>query len=86
MLALEEGPFELPPLLFQPQTQNPPGDDLDLLDPAMSTAAEHHDVSQHVVPLRCAACDVMDLAVPASATVQDVAQLAAKHILGVLGQ
>jgi hypothetical protein len=86
VLLLEESPVEFAPLLFGPQTQYPPGDDLDLLDPAMSTAAEHHDIRQHVVPLRCAACDVVDLAIAASATVQQVAQLATKHILGVPSQ
>jgi hypothetical protein len=82
MLGLEELPVEFAPLLFQPQTQYPPGDDLDLLDPAMSTATEHHDVSQLVVPLR-ASCDVMHVAAPALATVQDVAQFAREHVLGV---
>ena len=86
MLAREELPVELPPLLFGPQAENPPGDDVDLLHPAMSRPAQHHDIRQHVVPLRCAACDVVDLAIAASATVQDVAQLATKHVLGVLGQ
>jgi len=86
MLRREELPVEFAPLLFAPQAQDTPGDDVRLLDPAMSRPAQHHDIGQLVVPLRCAACDVMDLAVPASATVQDVAQLAAKHILGVLGQ
>jgi hypothetical protein len=85
MLAREELPVELPPLLFQPQAENPPGDDVDLLDPAMSRPAQHHDIGEHVVPLM-PACDVMDLAVPSPATVQEVAQFAAKHILGVLGQ
>jgi len=83
MLALEELPVELPALLFGPQTQNPPGDDVRLLDPAMGRPAQHHDIRQHVVPLR-AAGDVMDLAVPAPATVQKVAQLAREHVLGVL--
>jgi hypothetical protein len=85
MLALEEGPVQLPALLLQPQAENPPGDDLGLLHPAMGRPTQHHDVSEHVVPLR-AACDVMHLAVPALATVQQVAELATKHILGVLGQ
>jgi hypothetical protein len=85
MLALEEGPVQLPALLFGPQAQYPPGDDLGLLHPAMSTAAQHHHIGPHVVPLR-AACDVMHFAVASPATVQQVAELAGKHILGVLGQ
>jgi hypothetical protein len=84
MLLGEELPVELPSLLFAPQTQNPPGDDVDLLNPAMGTAAQHHNIGQHVVPLR-AACDVVHLAAPALATVQDVAQFAGKHVLGVPG-
>jgi hypothetical protein len=83
MLAREERPVELPPLLFGPQAQNPPGDDLGLLHPAMGRPTQHHDIGQHVVPLR-AACDVVDLAVAALATLQQVAELATKHILGVL--
>jgi hypothetical protein len=51
----------------------------------MSTAAQHHHIGPHVVPLR-AACDVMHFAVASPATVQQVAELAGKHILGVLGQ
>jgi hypothetical protein len=82
MLAREKRPVEFAPLLFAPQAENPPGDDLDLLDPAMSTATEHHDVSQLVVPLR-ASCDVMHVAAPALATVQDVAQFEREHVLGV---
>jgi hypothetical protein len=85
MLRGEESPVELPALLFQPQTENPPGDDLDLLHPAMGRPAQHHNIRQHVVPLR-AAGDVVDLAVAASATMQQVAQFAAKHILGVFGE
>jgi hypothetical protein len=82
MLRREERPVEFAPLLFGPQAENPPGDDLDLLHPAMSRPAQHHDIRHHVVPLR-AACDVMDLAIAAPATVQQVAQLAREHILGV---
>jgi hypothetical protein len=50
----------------------------------MGRPTQHHDVGQLVVPLRCAACDVVDLAVAALATLQQVAELATKHILGVL--
>jgi hypothetical protein len=86
MLAREELPVELCLLLFGPQAQYPPGDYLDLLHPAMGRPAQHHDVGQLVVPLRCAACDVVDLAIGPPAAVQQVAQLAREHILGVLGQ
>jgi len=85
VLFAKKGPVELPPLLLAPQAEDPPGDDLDLLHPAMGRPAQHHDIRQHVVPLR-AACDVMDIAVPAPATVQKVAQLAREHVLSVLGQ
>jgi hypothetical protein len=85
MLALEEGPVQLPALLFGPQAQYPPGDDLGLLHPAMSRPTQHHNIGQHVVPLM-PACDVVDLAVASPATVQQVAELATKHVLGVLGQ
>jgi len=83
MLLAEKRPVELRPLLFAPQAQDTPGDDVRLLHPAMSTAAQHHDIGEHVVPLM-PACDVMHLATPALATVQDVAQFAKKHVLGVL--
>jgi hypothetical protein len=85
MLLGEESPVQLPPLLFAPQTKNPSGDDLGLLHPAMSRPTQHHDIRQHVVPLM-PACDVMHLAAPALATVQQVAQLAREHVLGVHGQ
>jgi hypothetical protein len=86
MLLGEETPVQLPPLLFGPQAENTPGDDLDLLNPAMSRPAQHHDIGQLVVPLRCAACDVVNLAVASPATVQQVAEFAGKHVLGVFGQ
>jgi len=85
MLGLEEGPVEFAPLLFAPQAQDTPGDDVGLLHPAMSRPTQHHDVGQHVVPLR-AACDVMHLAAPALATVQQVAELAQEHVFGVMVQ
>jgi hypothetical protein len=72
MLLGEEWPLQLPALLFGPQAQYPPGDDLGLLHPAMSTAAQHHDIGQHVVPLM-PACDVMLFPSRVSATVQQVA-------------
>jgi hypothetical protein len=82
MLAREELPVELCLLLFGPQAQDTPGDDLDLLHPAMSTAAQHHDIGEHVVPLMPADYVVL---VPSqvSAAVQHVAQLAEDDILGV---
>jgi hypothetical protein len=51
----------------------------------MSRPTQHHNIGQHVVPLR-AACDVMQFAAPALATLQDVAEFAREHVLGVLGQ
>jgi hypothetical protein len=51
----------------------------------MGRPAQHHDIGEHVVPLM-PACDVVDLAVASPATVQQVAQFAGKHVLGVLGQ
>jgi hypothetical protein len=72
MLALEEGPVQLPALLFGPQAQYPPGDDLGLLHPAMSRPTQHHNIGQHVVPLM-PACDVMLFPSRVSATVQQVA-------------
>jgi hypothetical protein len=83
MLALVECPVQLPPLLFQPQAKDSPGDDVELLDPAMSTAAEHHDIRQHIVPLM-PACDVVLVPSRVSAAVQQVAQLAEDDILGIL--
>jgi hypothetical protein len=85
MLAREESPVQLPALLFRPQAEDAPGDDLGLLHPAMGPPTQHHDIGQHIVPLR-AACDVMHLAAPALATVQQFAQFARKHVLGVLAQ
>jgi hypothetical protein len=51
----------------------------------MGRPTQHHDIGQHVVPLR-ASCDVMHFAVASPATLQDVAEFAREHILGVLGQ
>jgi hypothetical protein len=82
MLAREERPVELCLLLFGPQAEYPPGDDLDLLDPAMSRPAQHHDIRQHVVPLMPADY-VMLFPSHVSAAVQQVAELAEDDILGV---
>jgi hypothetical protein len=82
MLGLEELPVEFAPLLFQPQTQNSPGDDVDLLHPAMGRPTQHHDIRQHVVSLR-AACDVVLFPSRVSAAVQQVAEFAEDDILGV---
>jgi hypothetical protein len=82
MLRREETPVELPPLLLGPQAENPSGDDLDLLHPAMSRPSQHHDIRQHVVSLR-AACDVVLFPSRVSAAVQQVAEFAEDDILGV---
>jgi hypothetical protein len=82
MLAREELPVELCLLLFGPQAEYPPGDDVGLLHPAMGRPTQHHDIRQHVVSLR-AACDVVLFPSRVSAAVQQVAEFAEDDILGV---
>jgi hypothetical protein len=85
MLLGEETPVEFAPLLFHPQAQDTPGDDVRLLHPAMGRPTQPHDIRQHVVPLMPADY-VMLFPSRVSATVQHVAQLAEDDILGVSGQ
>jgi hypothetical protein len=82
MLAREELPVELCLLLFGPQAEYPPGDDVGLLHPAMGRPTQHHDIRQHVVPLMPADYVVL-FPSRVSAAVQQVAEFAEDHVFRV---